>query len=74
MARITRIIAIDYMSNYPEVAALTSTSSSVVNKHLKSFFARHGIPQRVVSDNGRQFSALEFQRFANIWRTAINES
>ena len=33
--------------------------------HLKSIFARHGIPQYVMSDNGPQFSADVFSTFSN---------
>ena len=33
-------------------------------QRLKSIFARHGIPQQVMSDNGPQYSSIEFYRFA----------
>ena len=33
--------------------------------HLKSWFARHGIPDKVISDNGSQFQASEFAKFAD---------
>ncbi len=32
--------------------------------HAKSFFARHGIPQTVISDNGPCFSSKEWQEFS----------
>ena len=32
--------------------------------HTKSVFARHGIPEKVISDNGPQFSSREFSQFA----------
>ena len=38
-----------------ELAKLTSTTSNVVIKHLKSIFSRHDLPQVVVSDNGPQY-------------------
>ena len=44
----------------------TTTSSAIVNK-LKAIFARHVIPEKLVSDNGPQFSAQEFVHFANEW-------
>ena len=56
----------DYFSRFPEVARLSkshTTASDVIN-HLKSIFARHGIPELVVSDNGPQFKAAEIGTFA----------
>ena len=44
----------------------TTTSSAVINK-MKAIFARHVIPEKVVSDNGPQFSEQEFARFASDW-------
>ena len=40
------------------------TMASDVINHLKSIFARHGIPELVVSDNGPQFKAAEIGTFA----------
>lgn len=50
---------------YIEIARLSSTTSQQVINHLMSIFARHGIPQTVVSDNGPQFSSAVFQKFAD---------
>ncbi|KAL1264137.1 hypothetical protein QQF64_004492 [Cirrhinus molitorella] len=58
------LLVIDYLSNYPEIALLTNTSSACVITHIKSIFARHGIPQVVCSDNGPCYSSKEFQDFA----------
>ena len=35
-------------------------------------FARYGIPDVVVSDNGPQFAAQEFQRFSKTWQFQLN--
>ena len=58
------VLVVDYYSRYIELAKLSSTTSSEVIKHLKSFFSRHGVPQIVVSDNGPQYSAAVFKEFA----------
>ena len=58
------LLVIDYLSNYPEIALLPNMSASCVIKHMKSIFARHGIPQIVYSDNGPSYSCKEFQDFA----------
>ena len=59
------LLTVDYFSRYPEVLQLTSTTATTVIAALKSVFARHGIPEVVRSDNGPQFSAHEFARFAS---------
>lgn len=59
------LIVVDSYSNYPEIAMLGSTSSKAVIQHIKSIFARHGIPRIVCSDNGPQFSAATFKIFAD---------
>ena len=43
---------------------LTSTTSLNIIEALKDIFARHGIPETVVSDNGPQYSLLEFSQFS----------
>lgn len=58
------LLVIDYLSNYPEMALLSNMSATCVVTHMKSIFARHGIPQIVYSDNGPCYSCREFQLFA----------
>jgi len=43
---------------------LSGESASNVIKHLKSIFARHGIPQEMFTDNEPQYSSQEFSKFA----------
>ncbi|UYV60640.1 hypothetical protein LAZ67_1001743, partial [Cordylochernes scorpioides] len=59
------LVAIDYYSRFPEMIQLDRLTASVVVRSCKSIFARHGIPETVVSDNGTQFGAArEFANFA----------
>ena len=61
------MVIVDYYSKYPEVFQLRDqTSLTVINK-LKSLFARHRIPDIVVSDNGTQFSSSLFHKFSEAW-------
>ena len=53
------LIVIDYTSKYFEIAQLPDASSDTVITHMRSIFARHGIPKVVFSDNGPQYSSLE---------------
>ena len=50
------LIIVDYYSNFIEVDLLKETTSEQVIEHCKSQFARHGIPDVLISDNGPQFS------------------
>jgi hypothetical protein len=62
------LLLVDYYSKFIEVEWLKSdTRSATIITHLKSQFARHGIPEIVISDNGPQFSSREFQAFAKEW-------
>ena len=58
------LLIIDYYSRYIETAKVSSESSSEVIRHAKSIFARHVIPKQIISDNGPQYSSLEFKKFA----------
>ena len=60
----TYLLVVDYFSKYIEISKLEGESSQKVIQRLKSIFARHGIPQQVMSDNGPQYSSIEFHKFA----------
>ena len=60
----TYLLIVDYYSRYIEIAKLNGQSSSEVIRHTKSIFARHGMPQEVVSNNGPAYSSLEYKQFA----------
>ena len=60
----TYLLTVDYYSRFAEVQKLNSTTSSNVITHLKSIFARFGIPAEMVSDNGPQFSSQEMKEFS----------
>ena len=61
------LVTIDYYSNFWEVDRLPDTKASTAILKLKSHFARYGIPDQVVSNNGPQFTSKEFATFAKTW-------
>lgn len=61
------LLVVDYRSRYPEVISLRSTSADAVILATKSIFARHGIPDTVISDNGPQFASTAFENFAEVY-------
>ena len=56
-------IIVDAHSKWPEVFAMGSTSTSSTIAVLRHVFAQAGLPHQLVSDNGPQFVATEFQQF-----------
>lgn len=58
------LVLVDAYSGFFEVSLLNGTKSYSVITHCKSQFARHGIPDKLVSDNGPQFASQEFSNFA----------
>lgn len=61
------IMCVDYYSKYPEISKLSGTTSKHIITALKSVFARHGVPDELFSDNGRQLISAEMQDFATSW-------
>lgn len=61
------LVVSDYYSNYIEVARLNNLTSRAVIKEFKAIFARFGVPDTLVTDNGPQFSSAEFAVFATTW-------
>ena len=61
------LLIVDAYSGFFEVEMLEDTTSSTVIAHLKKIFARHGIPENLLSDNGPQYSSRKFKDFADGW-------
>lgn len=58
------LLTVDHYSKWPELACLDNMTSSCSVNHLKSQFARFGIPDKVITDNGSQFACANFNDFA----------
>ena len=61
------LVICDYYSNFIEVERINKANTCGITKALKAQFARYGVPDIVVSDNGPQFGAKEFASFARTW-------
>ena len=59
------LILVDYYSEWFEIEQLTvdSTATTVIGKTSK-WFSTHGIPAKVISDNGPPFSSYKYAEFA----------
>ena len=62
------LLTVDFYSNFFEVDYLGDdmTSEAVITK-LKHHFARHGVPDKVHSDGGPQYSSEKFRQFSEAW-------
>ena len=57
------LIVVDSHSKWLEVELMHSITSEATIEKLREMFARYGIPQQLVSDNGPQFTSQEFSDF-----------
>ena len=62
--RSTYQLVIDYYSRWIEIAKLDQLSANSVIAHTSSIFARHEIPEVVISNNGPQFASESYAKFA----------
>ena len=57
------LVLIDVHSKWIEVFCTSAATSAVVIEELGSVFARFGLPETVVTDNGTSFVSAEFEKF-----------
>jgi hypothetical protein len=57
------LVCVDAYSKWPEVKFMKRTQASDTIKVLRGWFAQHGLPKLVVSDNGPQLVSAEFLGF-----------
>jgi hypothetical protein len=62
------LVLVDLYSNFIEVDRMTTSTADDVIYKLKAHFARYGIPDIVYSDNGPQYNATAFAKFAQNWK------
>ena len=57
------LVIIDVHSKWIEAVPLRSATTATTIQALKTFFSNFGLPGEIVSDNGSQFTAQQFQEF-----------
>jgi transposase InsO family protein len=55
------LIVFDAYSKYPDVISMSSTTSRQKVAIILILCAQHGVPETIVSANGRQFALYEFR-------------
>jgi len=59
----TILVVIDAHSKWIEATCTPSTSSTPVIEELRTLFAKFGLPETIVTDNGSGFTSQEFETF-----------
>ena len=57
------LIVVDAHSKWPEVVQMSTTTTSKTVEVLQVLFAKYGLPEQLVSDNGPQFTSEDFAHF-----------
>ena len=57
------LVGVDAYSKWPEVRVMSVTTASATLDVLREWFAVHGIPEQIVTDNGTQFTSETFEIF-----------
>ena len=57
------LVVVDAYSKWPEVRRMRSTTTQHTIEVLLDIFATHGLPRVLVTDNGPQFTSIEFSNF-----------
>ena len=69
------LVMVNHYSDYIELDSLSgNTSATSVIRVMKRQFARHGIPDELITDNGSQFESHEYSRFAREYGFTIVKS
>ena len=60
------MVVIDAHSKWPEIVVMENTTAEETVSTLPSLFARMGLPDQIVSDNGPQFTSDIFKKLATV--------
>ena len=56
-------VAIDKFTKWPEVFSVRKVTAESVIKSLKELVCRFGVPARIITDNGTQFTSHAFMQY-----------
>jgi transposase InsO family protein len=56
-------VAIDKFTKWPEATSVVKITKQPMVKFIKSIICRFGVPNRIITDNGSQFTSDAFQGY-----------
>ena len=65
-------VAIDKFTKWPEVAAVRKVTAQSAIKFLKELVRRFGVPTRIITDKGTQFTSRAFMQYVHALRCKIS--
>lgn len=60
------LIVIDAYSKWPEIYTMTTTTAAATINAFRDAFGRHGCFEKLVTDNGPQFTSIQFASFCAV--------
>ena len=66
------LIVVDKFTKLPEVTAMRKVTAQSAIKFLKELVCCFGIPARIVTDNGTQFTSRAFMQYVHTLRSKIS--
>ena len=63
------LVTTDHYSDFIEVNELENTLSATIAAKTEAHFAHHGVPETILTDNGPQFVASDFERLCQRYQT-----
>ena len=62
------LVLVDYYSKFFEISKVNGTGTEDTINALKQHFARHGIGEKLISDNGPSYASQRFAEFAKTYQ------
>src|ERR1043165_3585790 len=72
--RTNRLVAVDKFPKWIEAVPITGSTALTAVNFIKSIIFRFGVPHNIITDNGMNFTALEFQNFCEELGIKINHA
>ena len=57
------LVLVDAHSKWLEIVPVSAATSTATIEKLRAIFATHGLPSRIITDNGTVFTSEEFENF-----------